>query len=285
MFFRHRAMSIAPIAGFWRAAVFGVILAGASLLGGCATQSQRAADMGSGAALSTSETAVLKRVQLRLELAEGYYQRGQFTVALEEVNKALAEKSDFVPAYTMRALIYSALNDSAKADANYREALRLSPDNPDALHNYGWFLCQQRRYPESFVQFNKALAIQNYRYPVRTYLALGVCQYRAGDWAASELTLKKGFALDPANPALSTNLAVVLNRLGKPKEALFYIARVNSGQYASAQSLWVGILIARKAGNAVDAALWTNQLEQRYPDSREAIAAQQGRFDDSALLH
>lgn len=282
MFLRHRALSVASP---WRAVFLGLLLMGASLLGGCATQSQRAADMGSGAALSTSETAVLKRVQLRLELAEGYYQRGQFTVALEEVNKALAEKPDFVPAYNMRALIYTALNDSAKADANYKEALRLSPDNPDALHNYGWFLCQQRRYPESFAQFNKALSIPNYRYPVRTYLALGVCQYRANEWAASEATLKKGFALDPSNPALSTNLAVVLNRLDKPKEALFYIARVNAGQYASAQSLWVGILIARKAGNALDAAQWTNQLEQRYPDSREAIAAQQGRFDDSSLLN
>ncbi|OYV33907.1 MAG: type IV pilus biogenesis/stability protein PilW [Thiomonas sp. 20-64-5] len=282
MFLRHRALSVA---GPWRAAFLGFLLVGATLLGGCATQTQRAADMGSGAALSTSETAVLKRVQLRLELAEGYYQRGQFTVALEEVNKALAEKADFVPAYTMRALIYTALNESGKADANYKEALRLSPDNPDALHNYGWFLCQQRRYPESFAQFNKALSIQNYRYPVRTYLALGVCQYRANDLAASEATLKKGFALDPSNPALSTNLAVVLDRLGKSKEALFYIARVNSGQYASAQSLWVGILIARKAGNVLDAAQWTNQLEQRYPDSREAIAAQQGRFNDSALLN
>jgi type IV pilus assembly protein PilF len=282
MFLRHRALFFARS---WRAAWLGVLLTGVSLLGGCATQTQRAADMGSGAALSTSETAVLKRVQLRLELAEGYYQRGQFAVALEEVNKALAEKSDFVPAYTMRALIYTALNDSAKADANYKEALRLSPDNADALHNYGWFLCQQRRYPESFAQFNKALAIQNYRYPVRTYLALGVCQYRANELTASEGTLKKGFALDPSNPALSTNLAVVLDRLGKAKEALFYIARVNSGQYASAQSLWVGILTARKAGNALDAAQWTNQLEQRFPDSREAIAAQQGRFDDSALLN
>lgn len=274
-----------PCASHGRMALMGLLMAGAFLLGGCATQTQRAADMGSGAALTPQQSDVLKRVQLRLELAEGYYQRGQFQVALEEVNKALADKSDYVPAYTMRALIYTALNDSAKADANYREALRLAPDNPDALHNYGWFLCQQRRYPDSFAQFNKALSIQNYRYPVRTYLALGVCQYRAGDWAASEGTLKKGFALDPGNPALSTNLAVVLDRMGKAKEALFYIARVNSGQYASAQSLWVGILIARKAGNAADAALWTNQLEQRFPDSREAIAAQQGRFDDSTLLN
>ena len=282
MFSRLRAR---PSFSHGRVAPMGLLMAGALLLGGCASQTQRAADMGSGAALSPQQSDVLKRVQLRLELAEGYYQRGQFQVALEEVDKALADKSDYVPAYTMRALIYTALNDSAKAEANYREALRLSPDNPDALHNYGWFLCQQRRYPDSFAQFNKALSIQNYRYPVRTYLALGVCQYRAGDWAASEGTLKKGFALDPGNPALSTNLAVVLDRLGKDKEALFYIARVNSGQYASAQSLWVGILIARKAGNAANVALWTNQLEQRFPDSREAIAAQQGRFDDSALLN
>ena len=282
MFPRLRAQAGVSV---WPFGLLALLMAGALLLGGCASQTQRAADTGSGAALSPQQTDVLKRVQLRLELAEGYYQRGQFSVALDEVNKALADKPDFVPAYTMRALIYTALNDNAKADANYREALRLAPENPDALHNYGWFLCQQRRYPDSFVQFNKALAIQNYRYPVRTYLALGVCQYRAGDWAASEGTLKKGFALDPGNPALSTNLAVVLNRMGKPKEALFYIARVNSGQYASAQSLWVGILIARKAGNATDAALWTNQLEQRFPDSREAIAAQQGRFDDSTLLN
>lgn len=282
MFPRLRAQASVSV---WQFGLLALLTAGALLLGGCASQTQRAADTGSGAALSPQQTDVLKRVQLRLELAEGYYQRGQFSVALDEVNKALADKPDFVPAYTMRALIYTALNDSAKADANYREALRLAPENPDALHNYGWFLCQQRRYPDSFVQFNKALAIQNYRYPVRTYLALGVCQYRAGDWAASEGTLKKGFALDPGNPALSTNLSVVLDRMGKPKEALFYIARVNSGQYASAQSLWVGILIARKAGNATDAALWTNQLEQRFPDSREAIAAQQGRFDDSTLLN
>lgn len=267
-----------------RAVIIAALFVAAALLAGCASQAQRSAELGAGAPADASESAVLKRVQLRLELAEGYYQRGQFQIALDEVNKALAEKPDAVAAYNMRALIYMALRDNAKAEANFHQALRLSPDNADALHNYGWFLCQQKRYPEAFAQFDKALASPHYRYPVRTYLALGVCQYRAGDLNASEATLKKGFALDPANPALSTNLALVLDRLGKPKEALFYISRVNNGQYASAQSLWVGILIARHAGNALDAAQWTNQLEQRFPDSREAIAAQQGRFDDSTLL-
>ncbi len=259
-------------------------LVGAVLLGGCAATST-AGGGGGGVAATGSESSAAKRAQIRLELAEGYYQRGQLDVALSETNKALAEKSDFAPAYTMQALIYMAMNNPGKADASYREALRIAPGNPDTLHNYGWFLCQQKRYAESFAQFEKALAIPDYRYPVRTYLALGVCQYRAGKWTAAEQTLRKGFALDPANPALGTNLAVVLDRLGKYNDALFYIARVNSGQYASAQSLWVGILIARRAGNPDDTAQWTNQLEQKFPDSTEAIAAQQGRFDNSALLN
>lgn len=258
-------------------------LTAAALLGGCAAPHSGGTGA-TGAATSGSETGALKRAQVRLELSEGYYQRGQLDIALSEANKALAEKSDFVPAYTMRALIYMTMNDPDKADSNYREALRLAPGDPDALHNYGWFLCQQKRYAESFAQFDKALATPNYRYPVRTYLALGVCQYRSGNWAAAEQSLRKGFALDPANPAVATNLAVVLDRLGKDNDALFYIARVNAGQYASAQSLWVGILIARKAGHPDDAAQWINQLEQKFPDSTEAIAAQQGRFDDSALL-
>lgn len=282
---RRTTLDPGPVAWF-RVVLLSAVLFAVALLAGCAaSQTQRAADTGSGAALTGSEASALKRAQVRLELAEGYYQRGQFDVALSEAEKALAEKSDFVPAYTMRALIYMAMNDPAKADANYREALRLAPDNADALHNYGWFLCQQKRYPASFAQFDKALATPNYRYPVRTYLALGVCQYRAGDWASAEQSLRKGFALDPGSPAVATNLAVVLDRLGKARDALFYIGRVNSGKYASAQSLWVGILIARKAGNSADAAQWINQLEQKFPDSTEAVAAQQGRFDDSALLN
>ena len=279
-----RSTSSTTRGGALRGVLICAALTAAAVLGGCAAPHSPGAGT-TGAAASGSESDALKRAQVRLELSEGYYQRGQLDVALSEADKALAEKSDFVPAYTMRALIYMAMNEPDKADSNYREALRLAPGNPDALHNYGWFLCRQKRYSASFAQFDKALATPNYRYPVRTYLALGVCQYRSGNWAAAEQSLRKGFALDPANPAVATNLAVVLDRLGKYDDALFYIARVNAGQYASAQSLWVGILIARKAGHPDDMAQWTNQLEQKFPDSTEAIAAQQGRYDDSALLN
>ena len=225
-----------------------------------------------------------KNARIRLELAEGYYQRGQPEVALGEVDKALAMSPDYVAAYNVKGLIQMSLSQNDKAEDSFRKALGLAPDNGDTLHNYGWFLCSRARYPESFSMFERALKVPGYRSVERTELALGVCQLRAGQDAAAEATLRRGFALDPANPALATNLALALYRQHKAKDALFYIRRVNAGNAANAQSLWLGVLIARSADDADDQAQWSTQLTQRFPNSQEAIAVQQGHFDASGLL-
>ncbi len=261
-----------------------ILLVGLALgwLGGCAAPNRGGnyATAQSGAAASAAD----KSARIRLELAEGYYQRGQPDVALQEVHKALSDDPGYVPAYTMRALIEMSMGQDAQAEASFRKALSLAPDNPDTLHNYGWFLCSAKRYRESFGMFRKALAVPGYRKAERTDLAYGVCQYRAGDLSGAEKTLREGFAIDPANPALATNLAMVQYLRHEYKQAIFYIRRVNASGSANAQTLWLGILIARHAGDAQDAAAWTNLLVNKYPDSNEAIAAQQGHFDDSALL-
>ena len=252
------------------------------LLGGCAAPGSSAnyASAPAGTAPAKSE----KSARIRLELAEGYYQRGQPQVALGEVQQALSEDPGYVPAYTMQALIHMSLGENNQAETSFRKALSLAPDNPDTLHNYGWFLCSNKRYKESFEMFRRALAVQGYRNAQRTDLAYGVCQYRDGDLAGAEKTLTAGFALDPANPALSTNLAMVQYLRHEYPKALFYIRRVNAAPGANAQTLWLGVLIARKANDATDSAAWAQELISKFPDSVEAIAAQQGRYDDSALL-
>ncbi len=253
-----------------------------ALLGGCAAPGGRGNYAGS--APGAQPTKADKSARIRLELAEGYYQRGQPDVALGEIQHALAKDPQYVPAYTMQALIYMSLGQNDQAESSFRKALSLGPDNPDTLHNYGWFLCSRRRYQESFRMFRRALAVQGYRNVERTDLAFGVCQYRAGDLAGAEKTLRDGFALDPASPAVSTNLAMVQYLQREYSQAMFYIGRVNASSNASAQTLWLGVLIARKADDSAKATLWSQQLIQKFPDSREAIAAQQGQYDDSILL-
>ena len=40
---------------------------------------------------------------------------------------------------------------------------------PTSLHNYGWYLCQQKRFAEAESLFNQALAMPQYtRHSVRT---------------------------------------------------------------------------------------------------------------------
>ncbi len=248
----------------------------AMLLGACA------APPASTRAVGSSPQAQNARVHL--ELAEGYYQRGQSEVALGEAEKALQLSPDYVAAYNMKGLIEMGLGHDGRADSAFRKALSLEPDNGDTLHNYGWFLCSRGRYAESFTQFSRAQKVRGYRSAERTDLAYGVCQLRAGDAAGAEHTLRQGFALDPANPAMATNLALALHRLRRDHDALFYIARVNDSPAANAQSLWLGVLIAHGLGDAQRQAAWTAQLTQRFPNTQEAIAVQQGHFGDTGLL-
>ena len=95
------------------------------------------------------------------------------------------------------------------------------------MHNYGYYLCQQKRYPESNALFAQALAVPRYAAPPR--LAQGVCLAHAGQMAeAAARALVKSYELDPASPFTSTNLAEVLYQRGDYERARFYIRRVNA---------------------------------------------------------
>src|SRR5437016_8531712 len=58
----------------------------------------------------SDETNARKRAKLRVELAVGYFQQGQTTVALDEIKQALAADPTFSDAYNLRGLIYMRLD-------------------------------------------------------------------------------------------------------------------------------------------------------------------------------
>jgi type IV pilus assembly protein PilF len=222
-----------------------------------------------------------RRARLRLELAAGYFARGQSATALEEAKAALAAKPDLPEAYDLLGLIYASLDDAAQAESSFRRALQLAPRSASAMHNYGWFLCQQRRFGEAETLFRQALEQPQYREPARTLFALGVCQARAGRWTEAEASLSRAYELDPTNPATAYNLSEVLYRRGDLERARFYIRRVNAtAQTANAQSLWLAIRIENKAGNAASVRTLGTQLRDRFPTSTEALQYERGRFDD-----
>jgi len=222
-----------------------------------------------------------RRAGIRLELAQGYFSRGQFNTALDELKLALQAKPDMREAVNLRGLIYGAMGETQLAEEAFRRALVVYPNDPDTLHNYGWFMCQQQRWQTADSLFDQALAQSTYRAPARTLLAKGVCEARAGRMLVAEKTLARAFELDPGSPAVAVNLSEVLYRNRELERARFYVRRVNSQpEQVNAQSLWLQLRIERKLGNAAQVEDLALQLRRKYPQSPETQSLDAGRYED-----
>lgn len=227
------------------------------------------------------DTDLKRRANARLQLAAAYFGDAQYKTALEEVKRALDAEPRMPEAFNLRGLIYAALGEDALAAESFRRALELSPRDADVMHNYGWFLCMQKRYAEAQAQFVEALAQPRYRDATRTMLAQGVCEARAGQLAEAERTLMRAYGADPTSQAIALNLAEVLFQRADYERARFYIRRANNPpQGASAQSLWLAARIEARAGNLAAANDIAQQLVSRFPKSNEAAEYQLGRLRD-----
>ena len=222
-----------------------------------------------------------RRARVRLELAGLYFGRGQNSTALDEIKTALAAKPDMFEAYHLRGLVYASMGDVRQAEENLLRAMQLAPSDGNTMHSYGWFLCQERRFQESETQFERALAQPPYRDGMRTLLAQGVCQARAGRWAEAERTLSRSYELDPSNPVTAFNLSEVLLRRGELERARFYVRRINAvPDQVSAQSLWLAARIDRRLGNFDALQDHGRQLRDRFPQSPELLLFERGKFDE-----
>lgn len=256
----------------------------AASLAGCAGRAPGGAPAtpaGKDIITASDEPEASRRARLRMELAAGYFSQGQMTTALDEVKLALLADPTLAEAYNLRGLIYANLGDDKLAEESFRRALALNPQDMDAMQNFGYYLCQKKRYPEANAMFDQLLALPQHREPARTLLTKGVCQAFAGQLADSDVSLSRAFELDPANPAISVNLAEVLYRRGEYERARFYIRRINAvPALAGAQTLWLAARIEQRLSNRNGVQELGDQLRRRFPDSRETSAYERGRFDE-----
>ena len=197
------------------------------------------------------------------------------------MKRALAAKPDMPEAFNLRGLIYASLGDDRLAEESFRRALQINSRDADAMQNFGWYLCQRKRYAEAQAQFELAIAVPQYRDTARTMLTQGVCQMQAGQLDAAERALMRAYEFDPSNANAAFNLADVLYRRKDYERARFYVRRVNTNaESANAQSLWLAARIENRLGQLNARQDFGAQLRRRFPGSREATAFDRGLFDE-----
>src|SRR5512140_1960774 len=82
-----------------------------SALGGCTTPASPSSSSSREMLTESDEPESRKRARIRMELAIGYFEQGQTSVALDEVKQVIASDPTFPDAYNLRGLIYMRLGD------------------------------------------------------------------------------------------------------------------------------------------------------------------------------
>ena len=259
------------LSGFW-------VLSG---LAGCAASSESATGGARGDIVTESdEPEARRRARIRLELAVGYFEQGQTTIALDELKQSIAADPNFAQAHNLRGLVYMRLNDPRLAEDSFRRALVLNPRDADVHHNYGWMLCQQGRFAESQKAMSQALAIPQYGGRAKSWMAQGLCQMKAGQGAEAEQSFQRSYELDAGNPVTGYNLASLLYQRGDLPRAQFYVRRLNNSELANSESLWLGIKVERKLQNRDAMQQLAGQLKKRFAQSRELAFFERSAFDE-----
>jgi type IV pilus assembly protein PilF len=219
---------------------------------------------------SSSSGGGTASAKVHTELASLYYDRAQFGVALEEVEHALEADQGYAPAYYMRGLIHMELREDKDADEDFQKSIRLDKADPKAHYNYGLFLCQHGKENESIAQFMAAVKNPLYQTPGLAYLNAGLCSRKVSNNKDAEEFLQKALRVQPDLMQAQYALAELNFAKADYVAAKKYFANFSQKfDNLTAEQLWLGVRINRKAGDRNSEASYGAQLRNRYPNARE----------------
>ncbi|WP_293937080.1 type IV pilus biogenesis/stability protein PilW [Iodobacter sp.] len=219
------------------------------------------------------------RASLRTQLGAEYLKRGQYAVAIEEVNKALAVNSSYAPAHNVMALIHAELGEDDAAVQSFLRAVQLSPNDADINHNFGWYLCQKGQHKEG-IQY--LLATQKnalYSTPDKSLLAAGQCALKSGDEEGARTYFERALRIRPDSLAARAKLVEFGMRNKDAVLARRYYLELQRLTPATPELLWLGVQLEHQFANKDAENKLAEQLRKKFPDSQEMARLLSGSYD------
>jgi tetratricopeptide (TPR) repeat protein len=140
-----------------------------------------------------------------------------YSKALELVAVATREHWN---TYYYRGIAYERIKSWDKAEADFRKALSLEPDQPMVLNYLGYSLIEKKiNLPEAMEMVRKAVELR----PNDGYIvdSLGWAYYQLGDYEEAVKHLERAVELKPADPTIAAHLGDAYWRVGRRLEARF----------------------------------------------------------------
>lgn len=226
----------------------------------------------------SNRTDTQKRDSARIhtELGAGYFSQNQIAIALEEFTEATQIDPTYALAHNGLGMVYAALGEDARADASFKRAIALEPNNSESRNNYGTFLCSRNRIDESVTQFMAAVRNPLYATKDIAYLNAGICALRKQDVDNAEVYFQNALQIQPLLHRASYELAQInynRNKFGMARE---YLRTPLIGN-PPPEILWLAIRVERQLGDRDAEASYALELRRNYPDSEQTRALLSGQ--------
>jgi predicted CXXCH cytochrome family protein len=153
-----------------------------------------------------------------------------------------------------RGLFAEARGDRTTAEAAYRAALRLWPDDLPPRHNLAVLLAAQGRESEAAAELEAILA-RRPGWPPAAF-ALGLLEAGRGNWTAAAALLDDCLAGDPHYPRAAYNLAQVASQLGDSARARAALERAADDPASEVDALRDLVRMAHRSGDEAALARW-----------------------------
>lgn len=203
---------------------------------------------------------------LQVQLGRGYMEQGDLETAMERLQRALQLDPRSVDANTMLGALNERIRRPTKAEAHYRQAVRLAPDNGEVNNNLGAFLCGSGRYQEADGYFLKALDDPFYRSVTAAMVNAGACALKAGDETKAEAYLRQVLEAQPSNVVALYELARMSYRRNDGLRARAFLQRLEASAPDDPSVLDLAQRIETRFGDADAARRHALRLQNEYPD-------------------
>lgn len=208
--------------------------------------------------------------QVNTQLGIAYMRRGEHEVALEKLQRAVRQDSEYVDAHTGLAVLYEQINEPDKAREHYEKAAELAPDSGNVHNNLGQLLCKQGDYEAAERHFLKAVDDPFYRTPAVAYTNAGACAQRIPDPARAEEFFRAALEEREDFPEALYRLSKLKYENGQWMSARAFLQRYMDAAPATPRALLLGVRIERNLGDEETAAEYAAALNEQFPDSPEA---------------
>lgn len=138
--------------------------------------------------------------------------------ALDEVKKLSSSKDDLLFANFLEGTLSDREQKYDAAEAAFRKALAIDPNNPMTLNYLGYMMAEHdRNLSDALAMIQKAVQLdpQNYAY----LDSLGWAYFKIGNYALAEVDLRKAVERDSNDPTVHDHLGEVYEKTGRLKQA------------------------------------------------------------------